>query len=215
MTYKTYSHPLPFTDIVDWCWPAGDKKLVQVFDHVMDIDVFMRHVRGENVCVQAGGACGVWPYRYAQLFDDVYTFEPQPENWHCLQQNIGDINNIHTFHAPLSNDRRAYSVKNDIVERENWGAGYIVPDDNGIEAVLIDDLELNSCDLIQLDIEGYELQALQGAENTIAQYRPVIVLEEKPLNHMRGDHTLPRQWLEKTFGYRLAEIVHRDVVLTC
>lgn len=213
--YKVYRHALSWTDKENWAWPAGDKKLVQVFDHVSDIDAFMRHVNKTDVCVQAGGACGVWPLRFSQLFDTVVTFEPQSENYHCLVENIQGAGNITVYNAPLANEYNTFSIKNDIIERENWGAGYIIPDANGLMSMRIDDLGLDACDLIQLDIEGYELQALMGGAETIGQYKPVIVLEEKPLNHVNGDPAKPRNWLENTFGYKLVESIHRDVVLKC
>jgi hypothetical protein len=43
--------------------------------------------------------------------------------------------------------------------------------------MLIDDLNLERCDLIHLDIEGFELHALKGAVNTIQTCRPIIALE--------------------------------------
>lgn len=211
--YKTYTHPLPWTDKTDWQWPMGDRKLVQVFEHVSDIDRMMTHVSDHRICVQAGGACGVWPLRFSQLFEWVYTFEPQPENYQCLVNNTREAKNIIARHSPLTNDHQGYRVHNDIVERENYGAGYVVPDQTGVQSVRIDDLLLDSCGLIQLDIEGYELDALKGGRETIDAYRPTIVLEEKPLNHVRGDHTAPRKWLEKNFGYELVDKIHRDVIL--
>jgi len=214
MNFKTYSHALPFTDKVGWQWPAGDKKLVQVFEHVSDLDTVMKYVQDTSVCVQAGGACGLWPYRLAQLFEEVYTFEPQPENFACLLANTEDFDNIVAYHAPLTNDHQTYSIHNDIVERENWGAGYVVKDPKGLEAMRIDELDLESCGLIQLDVEGYELQALMGAAETIYAHDPVIVLEEKPLNHMAGDPARARKWLENEFGYKLVESIHRDVILS-
>ena len=213
--YKVYHHPLPWTDKVDWCWPAGDTKLIQVFDHVADIDAFMPYVDNAGVCIQAGGACGVWPLRFSQLFDHVHTFEPQPENHYCLLDNIAGAGNITVYNAPLANDHKAYVIHNDIAERENWGAGYIVPSQSGLAAMRIDDLPITACDLIQLDVEGYELQALMGGADTIARYKPVIVLEEKPLNHVGGDPARARKWLQAEFGYRQVDSVHRDVVLTC
>ena len=49
---------------------------------------------------------------------------------------------------------------------------------NGIiPTMLIDDLNLPGCDLIQLDLEGYEFYALQGGIETIKKYNPVIVIE--------------------------------------
>ena len=43
--------------------------------------------------------------------------------------------------------------------------------------VIIDELDLPSCGLIQLDVEGYEYFALLGARRTIEKYHPVIMVE--------------------------------------
>lgn len=213
--YKTLDHALPWTKRTQWKWPAGDKKLVQVFDHVSDIDHIMEFVKNTQVCVQAGGACGIWPLRFSQLFDHVVTFEPQMENFSCLLKNVSGTDNISAINAPLASDHEKYSIHNDIQERENWGAGYVVPDESGIRAWTIDEIGLRACDLIQLDIEGKELDALKGAHDTISRFKPIIVLEEKRLNHVPGDHTKPRRWLQETFGYHQVGSIHRDVILEC
>lgn len=197
----------------EWSWPERDKKLVQVLDWVADIHYIMDFVANPRVCVQAGGACGVWPYRFAQFFDAVYTFEPQPDNWECLIENIHGKENIFPFNRPLADVRDKFIIHNDIHERENWGAGYCVEDEQGIRSCLIDDLGLVDCDLIQLDIEGFELRALQGAVKTIQLFWPVIVLEEKRLNHMKTGYDEPRKWLEKHFGYKQVGSIHKDVIL--
>lgn len=46
-----------------WHWPDSDKKLIQVFDWVRDIDYIMTFVPEDRrrVCIQAGGAMGQWP----------------------------------------------------------------------------------------------------------------------------------------------------------
>ena len=46
-----------------------------------------------------------------------------------------------------------------------------------IPVIAIDTLNLRSCDLIQLDIEGGEYNALLGAVETIKEFKPVICLE--------------------------------------
>lgn len=213
--YKTIERVLPWTDRTEWRWPAGDEKLVGVFHQCADIEVIMRHVDKRGVCVQAGGACGVWPLRFSQLFERVITFEPLRENYHCLKKNTSEASNIDAINAPLGNDSGRYSIHNDIHELKNFGAGYIVPDPKGTQAQLIDNLQLEACDLIQLDIEGGELDALKGASLTISEFRPVIVLEEKRLNHVRRPKEEARLWLQDTFGYRLVESINRDVILKC
>ncbi len=212
--FKIYEHQLPWWDKTAWRWPSDDEKLVLVFRDVFDIDTIMKHIDNSSVCVQAGGACGVWPLRFSQLFSHVYTFEPQPINYKCLKFNTAEADNITAFNAPLSDAHKKYVIHNEIFERKNFGAGYVIPDDSGLEATTIDELEVNDCGLIQLDIEGHELQALKGGAKTIDKYRPVIVLEEKPLMHMKQyDHTVPRRWLEENYGYRKIDACHRDVIL--
>ncbi len=41
----------------------------------------------------------------------------------------------------------------------------------------IDALDLPVCDLIYLDLEGYELFALRGAADTLERCRPVVAVE--------------------------------------
>jgi hypothetical protein len=45
---------------------------------------------------------------------------------------------------------------------------------------MIDDLGLNACDLLMLDTEGYEFNALRGGIETIKKYMPVICVEMFP-----------------------------------
>ena len=61
---------------------------------------------------------------------------------------------------------------------DNSGMNTINPNKVGnIPQFMIDDLDLSDCDLIWLDLEGYELQALAGALNTIEKFNPVIMAE--------------------------------------
>lgn len=206
---------LPFTDKVEWFWPDNDEKLLQVFDQVNDIDFIMEHIAIAGVCVQAGGACGVWPYRYSQLFSQVYSFEPTPLNRQCLYKNIEGIENITVLPFALSDKSESGAMLFDKSELNNLGAAYFKAGRGEIKTKTIDSLGLASCDLIQLDIEGYELEALQGAEQTIFKFSPVIVIEEKQLPQMQGrDYKAARHFIE-SIGYKEVATIHRDVIFKC
>lgn len=225
---KIINRELPFTSKTEWVWPDNDKKLVQVFEHVTDIDVFMKHVDNAHTCVQAGGAAGVWPYRYAQLFNTVHTFEPMPENRECLLANTTYLEtnttytpvstcDIHVYPYALSDEAMQHgAIVFEKTEQDNYGAVYFTSDvdentPRRVSTSTIDNLDLLQCDLIQLDIEGHELEALLGGLNTIQKFKPVIVLEEKPLPQLKRDYKEPRYLLER-LGYAQVDAVHRDVV---
>ena len=96
-------------------------------------------------------------------------------------------------------------------EDGNCGTCYL-SDEKGYRAVIpIDSLPLSSCDLIQLDIEGYELEALKGAKETIEKFNPVIVVELKELPHAPRKHKQCARYLN-SLGYKEVGKVHRDVI---
>ena len=43
--------------------------------------------------------------------------------------------------------------------------------------ITIDSMNLDKCDMIQLDVENYEFETLIGARETINKYHPLIVME--------------------------------------
>lgn len=211
---KHIKRKLPFTNKNMWAWPDEDEKLVQVFEHVSDIDYMMEFVAGRNLCVQAGGACGVWPYRFSQYFEKVFTCEPMLENYQCLIENIEGLTNITPFNYALSYTEQFGNMVWDRSEHNNYGAVYFEQGAGYTQAIKIDDLQLEACDLIQLDIEGHELQALKGAQETIERFEPVIVLEEKPLKQLKWDYDEPRKYLHN-YGYMEVGRIHKDVIFKC
>jgi FkbM family methyltransferase len=195
-------------------WPAMDEHCASViFRTQHDLDVALPHVRSFDACVQAGGNCGVWPRALATKFKRVYTAEPHPLNFTALAWNTAGLDNVIRLQCAFGSERGFVRLQLAEDESANCGA-YFVADDGHIPTLLIDDLGLRSCGLICLDIEGYEMKALQGAQATIRACHPVIVIEDKGLSKKygtrRGDC---EKWLESTFGYVVAERVRRDVVL--
>lgn len=194
-----------------WYWPDDDTKLIQVFDQVNDIDLIMQYVENRSVCIQAGGACGVWPRRFSELFSQVITFEPVAENYQCLKENIKDTSNIVTFNLALSNAKGSGGMLLHESEKGNAGAWYLSKSGTGTHTIAIDDLHLLECGLIQLDVEGAEREVIEGAAHTIKACKPTIVIEEKKLPQQPGSHLEARELLQ-SMGYKQAATIHRDVV---
>jgi FkbM family methyltransferase len=195
-------------------WPDHDEDchpVIQSQSH--DIDTVLDYVQAFDVCVQAGGNVGLWPKILSEKFHAVYTFEPDSENFNCLVANVPESNVI-KFNAALGEAPAFIQVGSpDAAHKNNCGA-YQVLGQGIVPVMTIDSLDLNHCDLLYLDIEGYELFALEGAYETIRDYHPVISIEQKNLPLMYGLHKeSATDWLIQTFDYEIAERIHRDIIL--
>lgn len=181
-----------------------------VVSEVGDLNRVWPYIKNYDTVVQAGGNLGIWPKALSPKFKHVYTFEPDHTNFHCLNLNCTEPNII-KIQSALGKQRGLIGM---VVDKFNVGANY-VEGKGFIPTLKIDDLGLESCDLIYLDIEGKELDALIGAKKTIERFMPVIGLEDKDECCTRyglkvGDTP---QWLIDTFGYRVIDRYNRDILL--
>lgn len=134
---------------------------------------FFKYLRNRDVVVCAGGNQGMYPRLFAREFKFVYTFEPDPLNFCVLNMNCQD-ENIIKFQAALGESSATIALlRNNMV---NTGM-HKVDGDGMIPQLPLDSFRLPALDLLQLDVEGYELHVLKGAIEHINRYRPVITCE--------------------------------------
>jgi FkbM family methyltransferase len=195
-----------FKTVNGFLFPESDQECAAaMFMTVDDLEVYYPFCRRFDVAIQAGGNVGVWPKKMASKFKTVYTFEPDPENFACLVGNLLDTGVI-KLQAALGNERGPVGMHRTPL---NVGAHY-VEGKGHIPTIRIDDLELPMLDFLMLDIEGYELAAVKGGEDTIKAYLPCIVVEDK---HYRGGSERGAiQALLAGWGYRQAAKKNRDAV---
>lgn len=166
---------------------------------------YLDNTPGRAVAVQAGGNCGMYPRLLSDHFQLVYTFEPDPLNFLCLTLNC-QKDNIIKMQAALGDEHKMIVVNRAPIENVGMhqvtdGAGY-----GFIPQLRIDDLVLPACDLIQLDVELYEIFALRGALETINKFKPTIVVENN--NEEIGDLLIP-------IGYQSVAVSKMDTVWRC
>src|SRR4051794_30202222 len=201
---------MSFKTVRGYAVPVDDVECCRVvFDTVHDVDTSISLCKNKDICVQAGGNFGVWPAYLADIFRTVYTFEPDPLNFSCLCRNIGDRQNIVKIQGALGNAHGCIDLSRDI---KNAGAHYVAGS-GPVPTFRIDDLCLDQCDLIVLDIEGFELLALKGSEATIEKYKPVIHVEDKGLSERYGSRKGEIELWLKRWGYGVVSRPKRDVVL--
>lgn len=191
-------------------FPAYDERCWRfVFKQRDQFDGAMRYVKNRNVVVQAGGNVGVWPKWFAERFAHVYSFEADPTNFRCLCRNCPE-ENVFKFNAALGDKPGCVNITRVSYKGEQNCGGNYVTDGGVIPTLVVDDLMLPTCDLIQLDIEGYEFSALKGAEGTIKAYRPVVMIEDKGHGKRYGGHDGECRELLESWGMKRAEIILQD-----
>lgn len=198
MTYRTVYKNQEICSIVPpggWMYPEHDE-IFHWFAECFTIyyETYKKVCDRFDVVVQAGGHCGIGPKLLSTLFKTVYTFEPNPHSFHCLVNNCQD-DNIIKINACLGRDRKL--VYQWYHGQKNIGVSLFKEPEVGIEPTIkvqdvdniekptlvnipqirIDDLGLKSCDLIHLDVEGYEGKIIDGALETIEKYKPTIIFE--------------------------------------
>lgn len=169
-------------EIVDgvgnWYWPQEDtgawggphKDWMQLKDK------YVKYLTHKRVVIQAGGNLGLYPRLFSDFFDYVYTFEPDTRNFHYLTLNC-QKDNIYKFNAALGDKHAMVQVNR--ISRQNYGMHKVdhVPEGT-VPQLKIDDFDWQFCDMIQLDVEGYEEYILQGGIETIRKFKPLITLEK-------------------------------------
>lgn len=155
--------------------------------------------------IQAGGHAGLYPIQYSKVFEKVYTFEPNSLNFSCLQDNTSRYKNILIQNVGLGKKEKIVnmhlSAKNSGAHHISTNAGANTNRQEEIKIITIDSLGINDCDLIHLDLEGYELFALEGAINTIKSSFPMIVLETTSAMNRYNYSEKDLESFLSTFGY--------------
>ncbi len=176
----------PVEDLQDWLWPLldhgswGAENDGPLGDWLNNHQhKWFNHIKRFGTAVQAGGNMGMYPRLLAERFERVYTFEPHPLSFHCLVQNC-QTENIVKINGALGPEASFIENMFTIQGADNMGMNTVSKSETGrniIPLFALDSFNLPHCDLIALDIEGFEYNALCGMMRTIIEHRPVLIIE--------------------------------------
>ena len=193
-----------------WWVPAQDEVALDIIlTQVHDLDLILPHCKQYRRVVQAGGNIGIWPKALAETFKLVWTFEPDVDNYAALVQNTMNTANIVRTRMALGD--KAGTGAMDRIDPRNIGAHQVKEGDE-FKIGTVDSYMFDDVDLLQLDIEGFEHQAILGAAETIDRCCPVIVLELKGLGKRYGYTDEETIEFLSDLGYKIKDRIHRDVL---
>lgn len=166
-------------------------------------ELYSNLIKEDYYCVDAGANIGFHSIQLGKLSEKVYSFEPQTYIYNQLCANILFNNldyKIEAYKLGLGDKEEIKQLWN--IEHENWvgngvhnwgGRGIIqenyggdrattneVREEDNIKVVSLDSMNIPKCDLMKIDVQGYEYNLLLGAEKLINTSHPVIFLENPP-----------------------------------
>lgn len=110
----------------------------------------------------------------------VHAFEPVLENYVLARQCVdaNDLMNVRLHHAALGPEHGTTRLLTERNGVHYGGASRVGGDGQSVSMLAIDMLDADDIVLVQLDVEGFEAEALRGATQTIEASRPAVLIED-------------------------------------
>ena len=141
-------------------------------------DWAMPYVKQFRTYIDIGAHDGDTCIDLVDTFQRVYAFEPNPESIKAIPDTIKKF----PFALGNKKEELVLTIPNNGYNNNKHGS--IVRHQSGIRQYSVsvktlDGFEFKEVDLIKIDVEGMELEVLEGAIHTIMKWRPVVLFENK------------------------------------
>ncbi len=157
----------------------------------------------ERIAIDAGANVGSYTRLLAETYSRVYSFEPSPDTFACLERNVyewGHYPKVRLYNAAVGDVRSYVSMG------RSFGRLSItsrVKGSGSIPAIPLDSLGLQNVGFLKLDVEGFELKALIGATHLLRESRPYVFMEVKPAEEEVSDNPYAAENHLLALGYEM------------
>jgi FkbM family methyltransferase len=159
--------------------------LMGFYDELSAIQEYAQYVRPGSIAVDVGANVGAHTFSLSSMVGPsgkVHAYEPRASILESLRANItlNKAQNV-IVHAVGLGKEQGKIPFNEEDGHFNQGIGHFDPDSKVFIPITSLDDDLGRIEgrisLIKIDVEGYELQVIEGAREVLAKHRPAIVLE--------------------------------------
>ena len=161
-----------------------------------ELQLLKKIIIPETDTIDVGVYRGVYSYEMAKYSKMVHAFEPNPIIFKDIELNLSKIiKNINFYNFALSDNENKVLLKvpirNKNYDKDNYEEYYQMGRATIHEQNVMGDIETfeikskkldnftfsNRISFIKIDVEGHEMSVIKGAENTIKQYKPTLLVE--------------------------------------
>ena len=148
-----------------------------------------------NTVIDIGAWCGTWAKAMEPFAKKVIAFEPDKVHFACLERNC-TINCDPRQEAVGSENKHISLTEDDFTQAKR------VEKEGDIRMVTLDSLAYENVDLIKIDVEGYEMEVLKGADNTLADTQ-YLMIELNNNTKKYGSSNIDVEKHIKSLGFKL------------
>ena len=151
-----------------------------------------KYVQENQLAIDVGGNHGLWTYALlkSSMFKEILVYEPNAALTNNLE--FANYSNVTIVHKALSNktDRKILRIP---IQGNMMLTGWASLENKidvetkifqelVVETIRLDDMNLTKVGFIKIDVEGHELDLLEGARDFFTLNRPVCVIECRDRN---------------------------------
>ncbi len=145
----------------------------------------------EGIALDVGANIGNHSLYFSDFFDQVLCFEPNQLTFKVLELNTEGSSNVRVFNYGISNIETDATLN---ITPTNIGKSSIsaIKGENTtqqpIKLYSLDSIisENQNITLIKIDVEGHELEVIDGAKETIKRCRPLVLFEQHKFDFEGG-----------------------------
>jgi FkbM family methyltransferase len=158
---------VPSNDVHLQEWLAGkpftqNKCLNNFLEHCQDNSIKF------NTVIDIGAWCGTWSLAVGSLAKSIVAFEPDELHFQCLQKN--KLSSMTCYNVALGSQEQTVGLSKDSFTQAKH-----ITDTGTIQMQTLDSYNLTDVDFIKIDVEGYEMEVLKGAANTLQNAKYLMI----------------------------------------
>ena len=185
---------VPSNDVHINDWKAG-KPFTQNKCLLKFVDYCKTQNKKFKTVIDVGAWCGTWAKVLEPFARKVIAFEPDRIHFECLLRNC--TINCNSRNEAVGSESKLVSLTED-----NFTQAKRIDKDGTIRMVTIDSFDYKDVDLVKIDVEGYEMEVLEGAKKTL-QGTQYLMIELNNNTKKYGSSNYDVEKYIKNLGFKL------------
>lgn len=167
-------------------------------EEVKDLFYFLESIEfnfQDSVAYDIGANIGNHSVQFANRFAKVFSFEPNQLTFKLLQINLNPFDNVKVNNFGFGRNEEHLKLTGNF---ENVGGATALPSkfsdfEFDVQIKKLDDFVSNHLapNFIKIDVEGMEIEVLEGGENTFLKHRPMVAFEANLQNNVKIETNSP------------------------